>query len=187
MTLSIAVRIEKITFVTLMALLPALGSCAIYGSVPYSRGNTFLQEGQYDAAIAEFNKALEINPKSALAYYHRGLAYSNKGLHNAAVADFTDAIALNPGILEKTSVLHLAYFSRGVSYQATGKLGPAIEDFTRSIEINSTIAEAYAQRGKARLDRRENKLAMADFNKAVEMKPELANEIKPWLARAKAR
>jgi tetratricopeptide (TPR) repeat protein len=187
MTLSIAMQIEKIRFLTLMALLPLLGSCGIYGTVPYSRGNTFLQEGQYDAAIGEFNKALEINPKSALTYYHRGLAYSNKGRHDLAVADYTDALALNPGVLEKTSLLHLAYFNRGVSYQATGKLGPAIEDFTRSIELNSTIAEAYAQRGKARLDRRENRQAMVDFNKAVEMKPELANEIKPWLARAKAR
>ncbi|HEU4344564.1 MAG TPA: tetratricopeptide repeat protein, partial [Candidatus Binatia bacterium] len=122
MTVSIATRIEKFTFLTLMALLPAIGSCGIYGSVPYSRGNTFLQEGQYDAAIAEFNKALEINPKSALAYYHRGLAYSNKGRHDLAVADYTDALALNPAILEKSSLLHLAYFSRGVSYQATGKL-----------------------------------------------------------------
>lgn len=180
-------RIGRITLLGLIALLPAAGSCGLYGVVPYNRGNSLLEEGKYDAAIVEFNKALESNPKSALTYYHRGLAYTHKEMYDQAVSDYTNALALNTGVLEKRSLLDLAYYHRGVSYHATGKLDPAIRDYTKAIEINPDLAEAYAKRGKARLDRRENRLALVDLNKASELKPALADQIKPWLTRAKAK
>ena len=44
----------------------------------YNRGNAYADKGQYDRAIAEFDKAIKLNPKYALAYYIRGLVYSNK-------------------------------------------------------------------------------------------------------------
>jgi len=183
----IEMRIDRMMLLTFMALLPLVGSCTIHGAIPYSRGNSYLEEGQYDAAIAEFDKALEVNPKSALAYYHRGLAYSRKGVHEMAVSDYTRALAVDAGVLETRSLLYLVYYHRGVSYHKIGRLDLAIADFTKAIEINSDVADAYANRGKARLDKRENKLALVDFNKALEIKPALADELKPWLARAKGR
>lgn len=186
-TILIRMRLETITFLIFMALVPFLGSCAFHGAVPYSRGNSFLEQGHYDAAIAEFSKALEINPQSALAYYHRGLAYAHKGAHEMAVPDYTRALAVDTGVLEARSLLYLAYYHRGVSYHKLGKLDPAIVDFTKAIEINSDVADAYVSRGKVFLDRRQNKQAMVDFNKALEIKPALAGEINPWLARAKTR
>jgi tetratricopeptide (TPR) repeat protein len=83
--------------------------------------------------------------------------------------------------------LYLVYYHRGVSYHKIGRLDLAIADFTKAIEINSDVADAYANRGKVRLDKRENKLAVVDFNKALEIKPALADELKPWLARARGR
>jgi len=40
-----------------------------------NRGVDYFDKGQYDLAIADCNKALEINPKCAYAYYNRGIAY----------------------------------------------------------------------------------------------------------------
>ena len=42
------------------------------------QGNALFLDGQYDRAIAFLNKAIEINPRLAEAYYNRGLAYANK-------------------------------------------------------------------------------------------------------------
>ena len=41
-----------------------------------NRGVAYGHKGQYDKAISEFTKAIEINPRDAEAYYNRGLSYS---------------------------------------------------------------------------------------------------------------
>ena len=41
-------------------------------------GADYLEKGQYDHAISDFDKAIEINPKFALAYYIRGRSYYYK-------------------------------------------------------------------------------------------------------------
>ena len=42
-----------------------------------SRGNTYYNQGNLPQAISDFNKAIEINPNYAEAYYNRGLAYAD--------------------------------------------------------------------------------------------------------------
>src|SRR5215204_1440714 len=50
----------------------------------------------YDEAIREYTKAIELNPQFAEAYYNRGIAYSDKKEYDAAIQDYTKAIELNP-------------------------------------------------------------------------------------------
>ena len=57
-------------------------------------------------AISDFNDAIRLDPKYALAYNNRGFAWSVKKDHDKAIADFDEAIRLDP----KYAV---AYSSRG--------------------------------------------------------------------------
>ena len=41
-----------------------------------NRGNAYGAKGKLDRAITDFNKAIELDPKSATAYQKRGFAYS---------------------------------------------------------------------------------------------------------------
>ena len=52
---------------------------------------------KFDSAIADCNKAIELNPELAEAYNNRGDAYGNKGELDSAIADCNKAIELNPG------------------------------------------------------------------------------------------
>ena len=45
----------------------------------------------YDGAIADFTKAIELDPKYATAYYNRGSAYDDKGEKGIAEADWGKA------------------------------------------------------------------------------------------------
>ncbi len=45
----------------------------------YNRGNAYGKKGQYDKAISDYTKAIEINPSYAKAYYNRGVAYIKEG------------------------------------------------------------------------------------------------------------
>ena len=66
-----------------------------------SRGLVFYDMKNYNAAIADFNKTIEIEATYADNYYHRGLCYIEIQLLKDAIEDFNQAIALgskNPGI-----------------------------------------------------------------------------------------
>ena len=52
-----------------------------------SRGLAYLKKGQWDAAIADYNAALRLNPKLASSLYGRGLAKLKNGDTNGGNAD----------------------------------------------------------------------------------------------------
>jgi Flp pilus assembly protein TadD len=62
-----------------------------------NQGVAFIKEGQYDRAIAYFNKAIDINARDAVAYNNRGIAYTEKGQYDKAISDCSKAIEINPG------------------------------------------------------------------------------------------
>ncbi|MGZ3593578.1 MAG: tetratricopeptide repeat protein, partial [Syntrophales bacterium] len=50
--------------------------------------------GNYNLAIGDFNRAIDIKPKYADAYKNRGIAYNSLGNHNQAIEDFKIASRL---------------------------------------------------------------------------------------------
>lgn len=61
------------------------------------RGNAWINsKGEYDKAIADYTKAIEIDPRYAFAYNNRGLAWGKKGEYDKAIADYTKAKEVNP-------------------------------------------------------------------------------------------
>ena len=60
----------------------------------YNRGSAYGNQGNYAAAIADFTKAIQINPQDANAYINRGLAYCNSGHKSLARDDVQKAAEL---------------------------------------------------------------------------------------------
>ena len=61
---------------------------------------------QYKEAIADYDKAIELNPKDADTYYNRGAAKNHLKQHKEAIADYDKAIELDPKDAD-------AYYNRG--------------------------------------------------------------------------
>ena len=126
------------------------------------KGKSYREKEQWDEAIAEYNKALEINPKFAMAYNDRGIAYRWKGQYDQAISDHNKALEINSRYAE-------AYNSRGVAYYTKGQHDKAISDYNKAIEINPRYAYAYNNRGVAYDAKGNMKKACSDWKWACEL------------------
>ena len=82
-------------------------------------GIMYSEKGEYDLAISEFNKVLEIYPMSAETYNNRGITYSKKGQYDLAVSDFTKALEIKPDMAK-------AHYNRGITYAKKGQYALAL-------------------------------------------------------------
>ena len=60
----------------------------------YNRGLAYAKKGQYDQAISDYTRALEINPRDAGAYKNRGAAYYFKREYEKSWNDVKKAQSL---------------------------------------------------------------------------------------------
>ena len=65
-----------------------------------NRGLNYYKQGKLDTAIAEFKKALEINPGLIEARNNLGNAYHDQGNLTDAIAEYQKAIEINPNDAE---------------------------------------------------------------------------------------
>lgn len=70
-----------------------------------NRGFVYYELTQYDKALIDYNKSLELDPESAVTYKRRGQAYLGLGQTDKAKADFEKALALNPNDEETKTLL----------------------------------------------------------------------------------
>jgi tetratricopeptide (TPR) repeat protein len=131
------------------------------------RGSAYHDRREYDRAIADYTKIIEIKPRDAVAYNNRGMAYRAKGDNDSAIADYTKAIDIDPTDAR-------AHNNRGIAYRAKGDNDRAIADQTRAVEIDPEFSSAYNSRGIAYRAKGDNDRAIADHTKAIEIDPELA-------------
>ena len=121
----------RLVLVVCVALTTALMvvSCASPAKEHLNTGNEHFEQGQYDEAIVEYTKAIELEPQLAIVYNSRGLAYHMKGELDKAIADFDKAIELDPSRAE-------VYYNRGNVYFERGQFQSAIADYDKAIVLD---------------------------------------------------
>ena len=124
------------------------------------RGNALANEGDYEAAITEFDEAIARFPDFELAYYSRGAAYAQMSKFEAAIADYDEAIRLRPDFAQ-------AYYHRGLAHAFSADYAGAIDDMTRALD--SGLSEkylAFGTRGSALFALSHFDAAHADYMRA---------------------
>lgn len=157
-----ALRVIEAAIAALPAqLAPPQGAAEAY----FRLGWLYQNQGKLQQTLANYNKAIELDPKNSLAYNNRGLIYDQQGDYPHAISDFSKAIELVP--------THFAAFTnRGVVYYRQGNYQQAMADYNQALELNPQNATAYYNRGLTYAAQGDLPQAIADYTKALELTPQ---------------
>lgn len=128
----------------------------------HSLGFTHFGINRYDLAVADFTKAIELDPNYLVAYYNRGVAYFDLGQYDVAILDFTKAMEL--GLRGKGT-----YHIRGLAYAKQGQYDLAIADFNKALEVDPNDAATYNNRGIVYLLKGQYEHTIKDLTRAIHL------------------
>ena len=75
---------------------PLITACANPSIDTFNNGVDKYEQGDYQGAIADYTKAIEINPDFADAFLNRGMVKAKLGDNQGAISDYDRAIEINP-------------------------------------------------------------------------------------------
>jgi lipoprotein NlpI len=140
------------------------------------RGAEWAGKGDHDRAIADYDAAIRLKPRSADVFFNRGSAWAIKGEPDRAIADYDAAIRLDPK--EPT-----AYGGRAVAWAVKGDYARAIADFDTAIRLNPMSSSSFFGRGRTRFYSGEFQRAAADLERAHKLNPSVYTALWVYLAR----
>jgi len=133
-----------------------------------SRGGEYDKTGDYDRAIADYTKALELKGAYEDTIIARGVVYKRQGEYDRAITDFYDFVLMDPSNF--TPLYH-----RGLAYRAKGDDDRAAADFEKAAELEQAdIEEYFVARGSFYAVKGEYEKAFAEFKKVIDQFPKEA-------------
>ncbi|MEI8186381.1 MAG: tetratricopeptide repeat protein [Chlorobiaceae bacterium] len=129
-----------VLFIAIIALMLAYNA-----AFATSDAKSFLLSGEakfkskdFNGAIADYTKALELNPKYVEAYLNRGLAKRSVGDAEGAKVDLKKSIDLDP-----TPKDAAAYYYRALAKSALGDNDGALSDFKKAADHGNANAKEW--------------------------------------------
>jgi len=135
------------------------------------RGISRFSKGNTEGAIADYNKAIELNPRMTEAHLNRGKARRAKGNLDGAISDYETAIELDSRMTSNNRDITQAYTNRGFIRANQFDLEGAIADFDKAIKVSPSDADSYIKRAEALLIKGDLQDAIADFDRGIALNP----------------
>lgn len=104
------------------------------------KGDCLGKQEEFDEAIINFEKALDITP-SAIIYYNIGYTYYRKTDHNSAIENYKKCIELDKNLAS-------AHNNLGRCYYENGSYPEALEHFNKALELEPEMPEALGNKGE---------------------------------------
>ena len=128
-------------------------------------GNTYYDLKQYQEAIARYEKAIELDPSYATAYYNLGNTYKDLNQYQEAIALYEKVIELDPSYAK-------AYNNLGNTYKALKQYQEAITSYQKAIDLQPDNVYFRTQLGSVLTKQKQYEGAIASYQKAIELSPE---------------
>ena len=129
----------------------------------FNRAQDKFELADYEDAILDYNKALELSPTEiCLVYSMRGNAKRNLGDFEGAISDQNKALDFDPLYAD-------GYFNRGIAKFKKGDFDGAIQDYSQVLKINPKDSDSFFNRANVRKEMGEMKGACEDWRKAADL------------------
>ncbi len=128
------------------------------------RGLIYRQMGNPQAALADYNRALELEKDNTQAFTNRGNAYLDIGRFELAISDYERVLQQEPENV-KTRV------NMGIAYSSLRNFAKAEEVFALAEEHSSSYADLFVNRAIMNYERKEYAKALIDYQKYLNLNP----------------
>jgi Tfp pilus assembly protein PilF len=129
----------------------------------YKLGIFYLENGNYRQAIAEFRRALDMDPDDSNYHFSMGTAYSLEGRDEAAIEELKTALRLDP----KYSEAHNIYAKKKRWAEAIAEFKAALAnpDYGRPYSPHLNLAQCYLEQGDL-------ETSIEEYREALNSKPD---------------
>ena len=134
----------------------------------HQAGNAWLGTGEYEKALAAYQRAIAIDPSYVPSYYGIGLVHTERNEREEAVSWYERALQIAPDFVD-------ARFNLALHYEQLGELEMAEEQYRevarqqpRDATVLNSLAIVLAKRGKTAA-------AREHFEKALTLNPQFAD------------
>jgi tetratricopeptide (TPR) repeat protein/serine/threonine protein kinase len=162
-------------------------------------GRALRGEGDLDAGMVAFRRAVDLAPNYPMAYQALGSALNAKGDRDGAEAVYRKSVDFAPSrvlalyqlgvtrhlddrdldgciatyreVIRLNPTFAVAYHNLGIAYSEQKKLPEAVAAYKKAIEINPNYAGAHYSLGILLSDQGELDEAIAEYHKAIELDP----------------
>ena len=140
-------------------------STSVISSNNISEGLALYELGKYKEAIQCYDKAIDIDPDDADAYYNKGCALDSLEQYKEVIKYYDKAIEIDPDDAD-------AYNNKGYALYCLKQYKEAIKCYDKVIEIDPDFALAYNNKGCALDSLKQYKEAIKCYDKAIEIDPD---------------
>ncbi|MBV8887397.1 MAG: DUF563 domain-containing protein [Chroococcidiopsidaceae cyanobacterium CP_BM_RX_35] len=130
----------------------------------YNLGSTIAHRGDYDAAVACWQRAVELQPDFADAYQNQGYVLQKQNKFAEAIPCYLKVLEIQPGWVE-------THYNLGICFHEQGRLDEAIACFQQAVQLQPGNAQAYGDWGNALLEQGKPDEAIACFQQAIQRNP----------------
>ncbi|MFX0036516.1 MAG: tetratricopeptide repeat protein [Candidatus Hermodarchaeota archaeon] len=135
-----------------------------------NRAKLEIEYKNYDSAIEDCRRALELDEIFVEAYYYIGISYTYKKKYEAAIDSFQTAVNYNKKHVKSWNAM-------GLAYEAKEDYENALKNLNRAIEIDPGFYKGWYNLGNVYILRKEFDKAIESYKKAIEINEEHA---KAW-------
>ncbi len=130
-------------------------------------GITLADKGQFDEAIENFRKGIQIDPNNFETHYNLGNALADQGRLDEAIESYRKALQIDPN--SSGALINL-----GFALATGGRFDEAIKNYYKALQINPNSFQALNNLGLALAAQDRLDEAIESYRKAIQVNPNYA-------------
>ena len=125
-------------------------------------GTILVDKKNFNQALVNYKKSLEINPNYAEGHNNLGVAFYKLRKFNESIDSYQRAIKIKPNFSK-------AHNNLGLAYKELEKFTESINNYQKAIKINPKYAEAYNNLGNVYNSNQKIDDAILNYKKAIKL------------------